>query len=106
MKKRAMKKWIPQGYYCYGRVVKVSKGTVSVTGMCRNYVYSHTVDDMMIQRKEMGSTKTVYVPCKTRIYRCRYTGVRTDEDFCLYDDCKICGVKEPHWDLEATNEND
>ena len=99
MKKRAMKKYIPYGDYCYGRITKVldSGRRIQITGLCKNLVCSHTVEDFMVVPKEMGSRETMEVPCERRIYKCRYTGVKSDEDACLYDQCKICGIKESNY---------
>jgi hypothetical protein len=31
-------------------------------------------------------------PIKLAVYICKFTGINTDEDACLFDDCKVCGV--------------
>ena len=49
-----MKKWIPYGYYCYGRMKKLEGGGFSAV-QCRNYVYSHTIDDAIICPVALGS---------------------------------------------------
>lgn len=97
MKKRAMKKYIPYGFYCYGRIAGQSKdgSTLYTTGKCKNMVYSHTVDDFMVVPKELGSRDKVEIPCKIVVHRCKYTGINTMDDALLHDYVKICGIKEP-----------
>ena len=80
MKKRKMKKYIPRN--------------TDSCGDCKNYIYSHTINDYMVCPKEIGSMEIMEVPIKTRVYKCRYTGRNTLEDVCLDDKCKICGVGE------------
>ena len=70
MKKRAMKKWIPGGIYCHGfctgRAVVDGHHLLYYGNYCRNMKNGF----------------------------CRYTGVRKQDDILLYDDCKICGIKD------------
>lgn len=95
MKKRAMKKYIPYGDYCYGEITGFdsNKKSLSTTGMCKNMVYSHTINDAIVIPKELGSKEIMEVPCKRDIYKCRYTGETTETNALLWDDVKICGVK-------------
>lgn len=97
MKKRAMKKYIPYGFYCYGKIEEIfpnGKG-FRTTGTCKNLVKHKLVNDYMIIPKELGSEETKKVSVQYWTYRCRYTGVSTEDDALLYDSCKICGIKEP-----------
>lgn len=97
MKKRNMKKYIPYGSYCYGKMKSIDKktGIVQTTGMCKNLIYIGSINDTMKMPVSPGSMVTEEIKCKTKVYRCRYEGVTTLDDFCLYDNCKICGVREP-----------
>ena len=73
MKKRAMKKWVPEGMYCHGPLIPDVKDGMLIL-RCPNFC-----------RNMVGN-------------RCRYTGVSKDDDILLWDDCKICGVKENYWE--------
>jgi len=64
------------------------------TGKCKNLIKICVINDFK-NIQEVGSKKTKPIPCKTTIYRCRFTGASTENDFCLYDGCKICEIKEP-----------
>lgn len=103
MKKRAMKKWIPQGDYCYN-------GKKS----CKWWQYIKTVKR---DRSNCEFSKTCKEECwtkpdnscKERIQRCEYLKY-TDchENSLLWDSCKECGehtqTKEEYlWDLSAGN---
>lgn len=93
MKKRAMKKWIPKNtMYCYKIIRRNSDGSFKIIP-CPWFKYLRTVQDSIAQKQTNGDIKLV--PTKRRVYICRYTGITTEEDCCLYDDCKVCGVKEP-----------
>lgn len=96
MKKRAMKKYIPYGDYCYGKIEGILPGKKGyrTTGMCKNLVKHKLIDDFISVPKAMGSKEYVKMPTKYWVRKCRYTNTRTDEDACLYDSCKICGVRE------------
>ena len=99
MKKRAMKKWIPKNtHYCYQfkRVVRDTEGKPwIITSTCRNYVYFKAVDDEVCIPNSNGDME--YHPVKRAVYRCRYTGITTEEDYLLDDQCKVCGEKEPRF---------
>ena len=97
MKKRSMKKYIP-------------RNTDSCRD-CKNYIYSHTINDYMICPKEVGSMEIIEIPVKTSVYKCRYTRRNTLEDACLNDKCKTCGVGEvkavyPEFDSNIFNEQE
>lgn len=70
MKKRAMKKWIPEGLYCHGAL---------------SYI-----------REEKGMPILIYKRwCRNMVGdRCRYMGVSKKDDILLWDSCKICGIKD------------
>lgn len=91
-----MKKWIPKDtLYCYSTIKFKKCGMPYRSNYCRNLVFDHICNDTMTVPKELGSNETMEIPCKWKVYRCRYTGANTLEDSCLYDDCKCCGVREP-----------
>lgn len=85
MKKRAMKKWIPKGDYCYVimRIETMKNGMhVLKCKYCKNYYRGRLVDDMMSDN--LGG----YVPVKRRRIMCRYLNQEL-----FYDDTKECGEK-------------
>lgn len=88
MKKRAMKKWIPKGFYCYDK-----------NGMCkwRKWIgiKRHTKEecDNMFGEGECASVNCE--ECDTSIFKCEYLGLIDEEaDTLLWDACKECGEKE------------
>jgi len=84
MNRRQAKKLIPKNtMYCY-KIIKLVGRTLN-TKHCPHLVYSECIDDMI---ETCGELK----PVKRPIYVCRFTGINTEEDACLYDDCKVCGV--------------
>ena len=97
MKKRAMKKYIPYGNYCYGKIKRLLPNGIGfkTTRKCKNLIKYKQIDDSITIPKEMGSNETIEVPVKRWIYKCRYMNVTTEDDALLYDNCKICGAKEP-----------
>lgn len=85
MKKRAMKKWIPEGDYCY----VIQKVHILPNGMnalrvkyCKNRYYGHKV------HTEMSDNKGGYVPVTYRKIMCRYLN-----DELIYNDSKECCEK-------------
>jgi len=101
VKKRAMKKWIPRNTsYCYKSIKFTEDGMPYRTDYCRNLVFDHYCNDVMVVPGDTPGT-TKEIPCRWTVYRCRYTGVTTLEDPCLFDDVKICGVGEPedYWNV-------
>lgn len=85
MKKRAMKKWIPEGDFCY-KIVRIEMNEngfpVIRCRYCRNYYLGQLVDDQMFDN--LGGL----VPVKRRKIMCRYINAEL-----LYDDTKECGEK-------------
>ena len=81
--------------YCYSTIKHNKEGMAYRDNYCKNLVFDHYFDDVMIIPDAPGSTTTKEVPCRWPVYRCRYTEVTTLEDPCLYDDVKICGIGEP-----------
>ena len=89
MKKRAMKKWIPEGDYCY----KIEGFETQPNGMklmkcnyCRNFYLGSYVND------EMSDNLGGYIPVKYRKRMCRYLNTEL-----IYDDTKECGEKLGEW---------
>ena len=89
MKKRAMKKWIPKGMYCYSgehkckwrkyyKTIKLDKSN------CKN---AYDCDEICWSKPENS--------CKIIIYGCKYMNYidYAGESF-LWDQCKECGVKD------------
>lgn len=71
MKKRAMKKWIPKGMYCYGNGTHSCKWRKCITTTKSNSPYKHLV------------------------YKCEYMNyIDWEQDSLLWDSCKECGVKD------------
>lgn len=95
MKKRAMKKWIPRGTpYCYKTIKTNEEGMPYRADYCRNLVFDHFEKITVKAPAEGGSKGTKEVVIKNPVYRCRYTGIKTSEDLCLYDDVKVCGISD------------
>jgi len=91
MKKRVMKKYIPRNtMYCY-KIVGVYEQVGYTVKYCKNFKYLKTVKDFIEIPQKDGSFKRAEV--SRPVYICRYTGVTTEEDCCLYDDCKVCEIE-------------
>ena len=89
IKKRAMKKWIPEGDYCHGPLTSYVKAASGMPRLiykkaCRNLVPHGIKRDVAMTN---GGTAEV------RVSRCRYTGITTWEDILLDDACKVCSVR-------------
>lgn len=98
MKKRSMKKYIPKGNYCYGRIIgrmTDNKG-LKTAGNCKNLIRYKLIKDSILAPKELGSDDYIEVPTEYWVYKCRYTDITTEADALLYDSCKVCGVRMAH----------
>jgi len=85
MKKRAMKKWIPEGDFCY-TIVKIehvkNQMPIMKCRYCRNRYRGQLVDD------EMSDNLGGFIPVKRRRIMCRYLNSEL-----FYEDSKECGEK-------------
>lgn len=89
MKKRAMKKWIPEGDYCHGKCTSITKdkdgfSVYHFKHWCRNMIFDHIAKNV-----EMIDGEQMDIP----VYRCRFTNANTYDDILFYDDYKVCNVK-------------
>ena len=84
MNRRQAKKLIPKNtIYCYkilGRVGRIFK-----TKHCPHLRHMKDIDTMI----DVSGTLS---HIKMAVYICKFTGINTDEDASLFDDCKVCGV--------------
>ena len=85
MKKRAMKKWIPKGLYCYD----------FKRGKCKWLHHLGTKEWNRNNCEFANECNKEKCNCKTAIMRCDYLGIIDDnEDTLLWDSCKECGEHE------------
>ena len=93
MKKKAMKKWIPKGHYCYGIRQNKTKGK-----KCKWFKHIKTIindEKTCIYAKECLEEYGMCYHCPKFIYRCEYLKYTdTEQESLLWDSCKECGVKE------------
>ena len=117
MNKRIKKKKIPHGTYCHGRLVRNNTGGVDAPEMCPFWKYL----GMTILHRDIAKADTIAkaytdatgklcphratctepcwqtpkTQCKIRNVQCTYVHViDTTEDTLLWDQCKICGIKD------------
>jgi len=84
MNRRQAKKLIPKKtMYCYKIIERI--GRAFRTKHCPHFRYMKDIDTMIDVNGKLS-------PIKSAVYICKFTGVTTEEDACLYDDCKVCGV--------------
>jgi hypothetical protein len=89
MKKRAMKKWIPNGFYCHGAGTKKNP-------YCKWRKYITTINRNKNNCEFVNDCKTEdCATCCDIVYRCEYMKY-TDfkQESLLWDACKECGVKD------------
>ena len=90
MKKRVMKKWIPKNtMYCYKIKSRNSDGSFKVE-YCKHFGYLRTIRDFITSPEGVR-----LMAVDKKVYICKFTGITTEDDFCLYDSCKVCGAGEP-----------
>lgn len=98
MKKRAMKKWIPKGLYCYD-IVK-SKNGKHMRRTCKWFKYITTIIHDENNCKYANECDNIIQGigcenCPTNVYRCKYLNYTDwNEESLLWDSCKECGVKD------------
>lgn len=89
MKKRVMKKWIPKNTdYCYKAIGVRKDGKGIKVVYCRNLIFKGI---KTFTGEYNGEPYEEHIP----VYKCRYTGLRNVDDFCLLDDCKCCNIGLP-----------
>lgn len=93
MKKRAMKKWIPKGSYCYGNGTKKypnCKWRKYIGTIKRNKANCEFAQEC---NKECWSTPNT--SCSNIVYKCEYIKyIDWTQDTLLWDACKECGIKD------------
>ena len=93
MKKRTMKKWIPEGMYCYGNGTKKHPN-------CKWRKYITTVKR---DRSNCGFANEcnkkcwsdASSSCRDIVYKCEYMNfIDWEQESLLWDACKECGIKD------------
>ena len=86
MKKRAMKKWIPKGMYCYESNYEC-KWHKCVGVKKTNHSNCRYNNDCKVSSS--------YCDCSHLIYKCEYMNyIDFEQNSLLWDACKECGVKD------------
>ena len=84
IKKRAMKKWIPKGMYCYG------------VGYCKwhKHVGTKKINNINCELSNTCKESDSDCNCSYSIYKCEYMNyIDFNQDSLLWDSCKECEVK-------------
>ena len=93
MKKRAMKKWIPRGVYCYGNGTKKypsCKWRKHITSIKKNKLNCEYANECTEECWSKPNNS-----CYSLVYKCEYMKyIDWKQESLLWDSCKECGAKE------------
>lgn len=97
MKKRAMKKWIPNGIYCHGNLGSDYNRKRNPPCKWLKYITTKNSNTTNCEftKQCKGVKDNKCGGCSIEVYRCEYMNYTDwEEDSYLWDECKECGIKD------------